>query len=135
MLKNNIDLDAKTVIRDGVIIIKNGNPQNGYKIDPTPVSFAQLETLYNAYKHSIPDGYDRGKSYFKALTYDQLSLDDLLHGSNRQNAKQNLEMAIITGVLNGSLTWNDDTHWFWQSQIDKDFVILKKWIQLENTNP
>lgn len=101
---------------------------NGYEISQEPISFEMLEQLYKDYKHSVPCGTHVGKPYFKALSYDKLSSHDLVYGVNRQIAKERLEMAIITGVLNKSLLWTDNEKWFWQSEQDKDFVILKKWI-------
>ena len=92
------------------------------------ISFELLETLYTIYKHSVPNGIKYKKTYFKALTYDELSTEDLILGANRQTSKENLEIAIISGVLNGSLVWPDETKWFWQSENDKDFILLRKWI-------
>lgn len=123
-----IDLDTKTVKNGKTYLIQNGIPQNGYIIDNKTITFEMLEELYAIYKHSVPNGIRYKKTYFKALTYDELSTTDLISGANRQNAKENLEMAIITGVLNGSLTWPDQTKWFWQSKNDKDFILLKRWI-------
>ena len=123
-----INLDTKTVKNGKTYLIQNGIPQNGYIIDNKTITFEMLEELYAIYKHSVPNGIRYKKTYFKVLTYDELSTTDLISGANRQNAKENLEMAIITGVLNGSLTWPDHTKWFWQSKNDKDFILLKRWI-------
>lgn len=101
---------------------------NGYEISQEPISFEMLEQLYENYKHSVPGDVYTTKPYFRALSYDELSSHDLVYGVNRQTAKEKLEMAVITGVLNKSLLWTDDKKWFWQSERDKDFVILKKWI-------
>lgn len=122
-----IDLDTKTLKNGKQILIDNGVPINGYVLDNSPITFEQLETLYQNYKHSVPDNIRYKKNYFKALQFEQLSTEDLITGANRQKAKEALELAILTGVLNGSLTWPDDRTWFWQSKTDKDFVILKKW--------
>lgn len=100
---------------------------NAYKIRPSPVTITELETLYKDFKHSIPDGMKYRHNYFKALSVSELSPEDMIQARNRQKAKECLERAILDGIMNKSLTWTTP-NWFWQSQNDKDFVILKKWI-------
>ena len=51
-----------------------------------------------------------------------------MSGIPRDEARERLELAILTGSLNGSLKWEDDKKWFWQSKADPDFIILKNWI-------
>lgn len=125
-----INLDTKTIKNGKMYLLKNGIPMNGYKINENPITFELLETLYTIYKHSVPNGIKYKKTYFKALTYDELSTEDLILGANRQTSKENLELAIISGVLNGSLIWPDETKWFWQSENDKDFILLRKWMTI-----
>ncbi len=123
-----VNLNTKTVKRNGKTIVENGVPQNGYKISETPISFEDIDTLYAAYKHSVPNGMRRQRKFFRALPESELSTEDLITGENRQKAKERLEMAVLEGSLNGSLKWPDDTKWFWQSEKDPDLIILKKWI-------
>lgn len=122
-----IDLKNRTAVRDNIVLIKNGTAVGNYVIDPTPVTFEQLENLYAQYKHSVPNGIRYKFSYFKALSADELKDTDLIAGSNRTKAKEMLEMTLLSGILNGSLRWPDENHWFWQSETDSDFVILKEW--------
>lgn len=122
-----IDMKTHTVTNGKKTLIKNGKPQNGFQISTEPVSFSQLEELYQTYKHSVPDGLYHKRNYFKALPFEQLSEKDLIQGANREKSRETLEMALITGILNGSLVWPDDTKWFWQSSSDKDFILLKDW--------
>lgn len=124
-----VNLESQTVLSDGKPLILNGKAVNGYKIENTNVTFEMLEELYFIYKHSIPDDIHYENMYFKALKYKDLSPTDLIISANRQSAKYNLELTLLTGVLNGSLIWPDDKKWFWQSKTDPDFVILKKWIK------
>lgn len=103
---------------------------NGYKIDNNPVTIEQLEELYNIYKHSVPSPVKYKYNYFIALPTDKLSLNQLVNGAKRTEAKENLEMTLLTGILNETLAWpGEDKHWFWQSNIDNDFVLLKKWFE------
>lgn len=123
-----INLETKTLKDKNKILIDNGIPVNGYVISSEPITFEQLEELYHIYKHSVPNTIKYKKQYFKALDSNQLDTKDLITGANRQIAKENLELAILIGVLNGSLIWPNENQWFWQSEKDKDFVLLKKWI-------
>lgn len=124
-----VDLNTQTVKRNKTILIQNGVPVGNYNIDTAPVTFDRLELLYEQYKHSVPNGVKYKCSYFKALCADDLTTDELTNGANRQTAKEQLELTLIAGILNGSLVWPDDTKWFWQSEKDKDFVLLRDWFK------
>ena len=122
-----INLETKSMKNGKTILIDNGIPVNGYVLSTDTITIEQLEKLYHVYKYSVPDGIRYKKNYFKALTAEQLTTIDLINGANRQKSKEELEIALLTGILNKSLTWPDDKLWFWQSKTDKDFVILKTW--------
>lgn len=122
-----INLETKSMKNGKTILIDNGIPVNGYVLSTDNITIDQLEKLYHVYKYSVPDGIRYKKNYFKALTAEQLTTIDLINGANRQKSKEELEIALLTGILNKSLTWPDDKLWFWQSKTDKDFVILKTW--------
>ena len=124
-----VNLSTMTVKRNKTVLISNGVASNGYVISNDPVSFEQLEELYEVYKHSVPNGVRYGNSYFKALSANELKTSDLIAGANRQKAKEELEMALVTGILNGSLVWPDDNKWFWQSERDSDFILLRDWFK------
>lgn len=126
------NLRTRTLISGNKFLIKDGVPVDDYKIPDTPVTKELLETLYEQYKHSIPT--DNRKRLFKALPVEELSDTDLITGSPRRDAYRELTCTILIGVINKSLTWESlvgkehINHWFWQSEKDPDFVILKKWI-------
>ncbi len=129
-----IDLKEKTYTKDGVKYIENGIVvKKNYEIRKEPVSIEELENLYHAYKYSIPTMEEDNlkKQYFKALDINDIPAEALFLGVPRQIARENLELTLLMGILNKSITWeslgNPGT-WFWQSNIDKDFVILKNWI-------
>lgn len=126
-----INLETHTLKNSKKILIQNGIPQNDYKIDSAPITFEKLEELYQIYKHSIPDKAKHKYQYFKVLDYEKLTTEDLVMGENRSKAKEALETALLTGILNGSLKWPDESKWFWQSETDKDFILLKKWFQFQ----
>lgn len=88
--------------------------------------------IYEAYKHSVPSerSDSHHKSYFKALPYEKLSDDDILYGEPREFARFILEVMFLRGVYKGKLKWHDEWgSWFWQSEKDKDFVILRDWVE------
>lgn len=122
-----VDLKTKSAFKNGIPFIQNGRPVNGYKIPDTPVNIEHLEALYKQYKYSVPDGQTHRHNYFKALPAKTLSLNSLANGCNRQLAKEQLELTLLIGILNKSLTWQNQQHWFWQSKADSDFVLLREW--------
>ncbi len=93
-----------------------------------------IETLYNLYKHSVPS--ERSEShrrhYFKALPEKELSDSDMMYGDRREIARLRLELYVLLRILSGELSWDAKWgSWFWQSEKDKDLVILRSWIEPE----
>lgn len=123
-----IDLENRSMIDGKTVLVDNGVPKNGYIISDDIITYEQLEDLYQQYKYSVPNPIKYKKNYFKALNSDNLSIENMIAGANRTDAKFKLEHAILTGVLNGSLKWPDESKWFWQSEKDRDFIILRKWV-------
>lgn len=111
-------------------LIQNGDPVAGFQIRTEPVTFDELEQLYQTYKHSTPNTKRLNKQYFKADAFEDMSTSDVVSGANRNEAQEALEMTLLQGILNGSLKWPDPAKWFWQSETDKDFVLLREWFQI-----
>lgn len=91
-----------------------------------------LTAMYETYKRSIPSerSDSHRKSYFKALPYNELSDDYILYGATREFSRFVLEVSFLRAVLSGKLKWHDEWgSWFWQSPDDKDFVILREWVE------
>ena len=101
---------------------------NGYTISETPVTFGLLEKLYRAYRCSAPDQVRPRHPYFKALGHGQRPPEAVVAGANRQRAREKLEMAVLEGSLNGTLSWPEDGGWFWRSETEPDLVVLKRWV-------
>lgn len=101
-------------------------------IPPLVCVLDTVEELYGKYKHSIPTEKTESqrRPYFKALAEGELSDDDMLYGERRDVAQARLEAYILCAVLDGSLTWDEEFmgKWFWQSEQDKDLVLLRSWI-------
>ena len=96
------------------------------------VIIKQIEELYDNYKHSVPS--ERSEShrrhYFKALPEKELSDEDMMYGERREVARCKLELYVVLCLFEGQLTWHDEWGtWFWQSDKDKDLIILRDWIE------
>lgn len=123
-----VNLETKTITKNGQFLVYNGQPTELFQIRKEPVSIQEIEDLYYKYKHSVPSETGCDSIYFKALPLTELSDKDLIANNDRQQAKEQLELTILMGCLNKSLIWSDDHKWFWQSENDKDLVILRQWI-------
>ena len=87
-----------------------------------------IALLYKAYKYSIPSENSNTRSYFKALSVDELNDSDLFYNGTRNLMQAILESYILLGSLQGWIKWKYDNHWFWQSE-DKDLIVLRNWIE------
>lgn len=93
-----------------------------------------LDDLWINYKHSVPNS-KRIKSYFYgALPIEELSTYELANNESRLVAQARLEGFILLANLSGDLIWQEPSHWFWQSKLDKDFIILREWIERKDKN-
>jgi hypothetical protein len=88
-----------------------------------PVCAETIEELYDIYKHSIPSEKTMHRtSRFKALPESELTDDDMLYGVSREQAEKDLEKA-----LKGFAMPETAGSWFWQSENDRDLVVLRSW--------
>lgn len=116
-------------------LIKNGETAKGNIIcsfRPIVPVMEQIEYLYKNYKYSMPSerSDNKRKCYFKALSAEELTDEQLVCGENREVARAILEGFILCMILKGELVWNSEWgNWFYQSKTDKDLVILRSWIE------
>lgn len=116
-------------------LIKDGETAEGNIIcsfRPVAPVMEQIEYLYRDYKYSMPSerSDNKRKCYFKALSAEELTDEQLVCGENREVARAILEGFILCMILKGELKWIDDWgSWFFQSSADKDLVILRSWIE------
>lgn len=89
--------------------------------------WSYLEYLYQLYKYSVPREKSSYSGYFKALSVDELSYEDMVFNYDRDTAKAFLEGFVLLAGLSGLLQWSNDNHWFWQGK-DPDLVVLKQCI-------
>ena len=125
--KYNINLVQKTLSIDRSVV-----PLDGNLIDENDVvsdnPWETLETLYSSYKRSVPSAHHNGnKSYFKAVSAEDLTDDELAFNENRSIAQFKLELFVLLASLSGMLVWKNDKHWFWQGK-DKELVVLREWV-------
>ena len=116
-------------------LIKNGECEKGrilYGLRPILIS-ELIENLYKSYKYSCPSerSDSKRKGYFKALSVDELTDEQMIYGENRELMQAQLEGFILCAILMNHLKWEDLTEekWFWQSRTEPDLIILKQWIE------
>ena len=132
--KFKIDFPSRSLKLNGKYIIQNGKYEGELGVSECNEDefLANVEELYHRYKHSVPSERSESKSrrYFMALPERNLSDDAMLCGERRDKAQIELELYILCQIING-LKWDPETmgRWFWQSQVDKDLVILRSWVE------
>lgn len=123
LVKRNLYVGKKCLIKEGKF---EGT------LDGLSFSIYELENLYEIYKHSRPSerSDNKRRCYFRALKCKELSEDDMLYGVDREVAQFKLETYLLAWILSGLFVWDEESmgKWFWQSQNDKDLVILRNWI-------
>lgn len=122
--KRNLKIGNEYLINDG--------KYDGVLYNGVGFSISTFEDLYQVYKHSRPSERSENKQrkYFKALKLNELEEDDMLYGDDRELAQLSLELYLLCWILSGTFVWDEESmgKWFWQSQNDKDLVILRYWI-------
>lgn len=92
-----------------------------------------IEEEYYYYKFSLPSERSDSKKrkYFKALSVNELTDEEMIFANNREVAQCRLEGFILCAILQGKFKWDEEKlgKWFWQSKNDEDLVILRSWIE------
>lgn len=134
--KIHIDLENKTLRVGRQTVIDNGRiiqnkvivGDDVYECDELTNNLLDLDDLYHQYKYSLPGERDSGNHYFKALSAALLTDEQLIYGMPRLEARVRLEAYVMLAALQGFIKWENDNYWFWQSDKDSDFIILKQWL-------
>lgn len=89
----------------------------------------ELNYIYKQYKESYPsERSEKSRSYFKALSFEEMTDDMLVSGEDRLVQQALLEGFILTHRDNiMEQLFVNTNKWFWQSDEDEDFIILKEW--------
>lgn len=129
-----IDFEKRTMKIGKEIVVKNGEYVSERELISATAqdTWTAIEALYKNYKYSLPSerSDNKRRKYFKALSIEELTDEQLILADRREIAQAALEGYILCMVLNGQLKWTESMgKWFWQSKNDSDLVILKKWIE------
>lgn len=132
-----VDFEKRTMKVSKTRLIDNGEYDDTKKlIDFDGDVLKTIYELYQDYKYSLPSerSDSKRKKYFKALSVDELTDEQMATGEKREVAKARLEGFILCMVLEGKFTWDESTmgSWFYQSKNDPDLVILRSWIENKN---
>lgn len=127
-----INFEKRTCRVNGKVVLSEEDKPKSDRVTSIEVILSTIEGCYHDYKHSVPS--ERSEShrryYFKALPEKKLSDKDMMYGQRREVARCKLELYILRRLLDGQLYWNPSWgNWFWQSEKDKDLVILRSWIE------
>lgn len=136
--KFHIDFEKRNMKVGKDWLIKNGECETGRILyGRTPVAIKEeIEWLYKDYKYSCPSerSDSKRKGYFKALSVDELTDEQMVCGASREVTQAALEGYILCAILMNHLKWVDLTEekWFWQSKKEPSLVILRQWIERED---
>ena len=134
-----IDFEKRTMKIGKRKIIDNGKyDESRALLDINAISNIEtilnmIDFLYRNYKYSLPSerSDSKIKKYFKALSVDELTDEQMATGERREIAQAKLEGFILCMILSDKFTWDEDKlgKWFYQSTNDPDLVILRSWIE------
>lgn len=132
-----IDLEKRTMKVGREVVIDNGEYDTSKKlynveIYSPEVLLHMIRELYRNYKYSLPSerSDNKRKKYFKALSVDELTDEQMIVGKPRESAQFALEAFVLCTILNGDFVWDEELHgkWFYQRPSDPDLVILRSWV-------
>ena len=133
-----VNFQNRSLKIDGKYVIKDGKYDGELGVELTDSPLEQITQLYTRYQHSLPSerSENKRKCYFKSLPEHLLNDEDMLYGRSREYTPIALELYVLGVILNGSLKWDDFAKglWFWQSPENKDLILLREWIEPQNTN-
>lgn len=133
--KKDLWIGRKHIIKGGEFddeeLINNNDLKNvlGIEIDLSINTLNVIKYLYQEYKHSIPDSKWKDYSYFKSLSIEELTDDELAFNITRHLGQAMLEGYILLASLSGWIKWPNEEQWFWQDVEDENCIILKQWIE------
>ena len=132
--KFKVDFRSRSLKLNGRFIIQDGKYEGDLGVSACNEDefFTKVEELYQRYKHSIPSERSESQSrlYFAALPEKSLDDEDMLFGERREKTQIELELYVLCQIL-GGFKWNPEKMgtWFWKSNMDKDLVILRQWVE------
>jgi hypothetical protein len=136
-----IDFEKRTMKVGKEYLIKNGETYTTQELfgklwgdHDLHALLYMIRDLYKSYKYSLPSERSDSKrrKYFKALSVDELTDEQLMCAQKRETTQAALEGLILCAVLTGQLVWDEEImegSWFYQDKQDSDLVILRSWIE------
>lgn len=123
------------VMHDEVLIDKDDLKNVlGIEVDLSKDTWNVVKYLYQKYKHSVPNEKWKDRSYFKALSVEELKDDELAFNITRNFGQAMLEGYILLASMIGWIKWQDEENWFWQDEEDENCIILRDWIERKEGN-
>ena len=125
----NVDLKKKVLQLD-----KNNMPLDNMSVNISSSEdmLSTIHKLFERYKYSVPSERSEGKRrrYFKALKLSEIDYDDFMFGEGRDTAQIKLELYVLLSSIYYKHFWEEifKEHFFYQSDKDKDLIILKDWV-------
>lgn len=125
----NVDLKKKVLQLD-----KNNIPLDNMSVNISSSEdmLSTIHKLFERYKHSVPSERSEGKRrrYFKALKLSEIEYDDFMFGEGRDTAQIKLELYVLLSSIYYKNFWEEifKEQFFYQSDKDKDLIILKDWV-------
>lgn len=138
LINKSLWINKKQIIKEGEIINEQDKGKElisrwdlalnygSVPLDENP--WELIEMLYKDYKRSVPRENSNKKSYFKALSVNELTDADLAYNYDRDFANAMLSGYILCGSIVGWIQWINGNHWFWKGN-DPELVVLKNWIE------
>ena len=137
-----IDFENRTMRVGKDYLIKNGEYDTSRELfcrlyeEPYSIQVAlhMIRELYRNYKYSLPSerSDSKRKKYFKALSVDELTDEQLMRARKRETTQAELEGFVLCSIIAGHLVWDEKImggSWFYQRPSDPDLVILRSWIE------
>lgn len=118
--------EGEMIVIDDELIDKEDLQEFGIE-DLSIKTWEVIEYLYQMYKHSVPNSHWRDNAYFEALSYDELTTDELAYNIDRKYAQSIIEGYILLGSMAKLIEWQNEENWFWQSSEDENLIVLKEW--------
>lgn len=110
------------------ILINNGKIAEGFVGISPDEPLQKIEELYSNYFSSIPSlRSDRRKTYFYAPSADEMELEDLVFGEEREIARVKLEGYVVCLAASGFEWKNEMGGWFWKSPNFPKLILLREW--------
>ena len=125
----NVDLKKKVLQLD-----KNNVPLDNINVNISSSEdmLSTIHKLFERYKYSVPSERSEGKRrrYFKALKLSEIEYDDFMFGEGRDTAQIKLELYVLLSSIYHKDFWQEifKEQFFYQSDKDRDLIILKDWV-------